>query len=83
VFSKVNGTPARRDVSVMRFSSARMPFENELTARSICASSACARSGVIVVESAVSSPASPRTTTGSWGPTTAREAASARAVAAD
>ena len=59
----------------MRFSSARdCRGERDCTAMSIFASSAWARSGVMLVDSAVRSAASPRTTTGSVAPTTPRYA---------
>ena len=80
LFSKLNGTAARRDVSVMRFSSAVTPDVKACTAWSIWASAAWARSGEMLVDSVVSSASSPRTTAGSRGPTTSRKADSSFAT---
>ena len=65
----------------MRFSSARDARGERLHGASICVELGVrTRSGVMLVDSAVSSAASPLTTTGSRAPTTARYAASSLAV---
>ncbi len=71
-FSKLSGTSARRDVSVMRFSSAVTPEVKACTALSIAASSEWARSVEMLVDNTVTSADSPATTTGSLTPTTSR-----------
>ena len=55
LFSKLSGTSARREVSVIRFSSAVTPDVNARTALSILASARWARTGEMLVDNVVNS----------------------------